>query len=427
MLSLLKILGITPILKELLDNPTIVSAKMKIRSDFSIYDSNPDFAYLDSASTTLVPKLVVEATTAFLNLTAASARRGAHSLAVRASTQVEDTRNNLAALLSTDKSQISFQKSIPTAVASFAYGHFSSQKNRNKLVLAKSEENSVFVALLRVAEVLKLDVEIVPIDDRGVLDISFLKDVVDERTALVAAGHITAGTGTLNPVREIGEIAKQNGALLLTDATRSIGFVEFNPAELGADIVLFSGNIGLMGPPGIELQWIRKSIGESHVPGILGGSAVANVEPDSYEVAFQPDLFESGILNVPAIIGLGAAAKYIQHLAPSQIVRHLRKLTDYATKRLEEIEGLTFYGPTSKESTIIGFNITNEGGINCHEVAMFLDDSNIAVRSGLLCAHALVKPIAPDGLIQVSLHAYNSKSDIDQLAEALQIIIRELL
>ena len=114
---------------------------MKIRSDFSIYDSNPDFAYFDSASTTLVPKSVVEATAAFLSSTVASARRGAHTLAVQATTQVEDTRNNLAAFLGTDKSQISFQKSIPTAVSSFAYGHFSSQKNRNKLVLAQSEEN----------------------------------------------------------------------------------------------------------------------------------------------------------------------------------------------------------------------------------------------------------------------------------------------
>lgn len=400
---------------------------MKIRSDFSIYDSNPDFAYFDSASTSLVPKTVVEATTAFLSSTIASARRGAHSLAVQASNQVENTRNELASLFDTDKSQISFQKSIPTAVASFAYGHYSNHRERNKMVIAQSEENSVFVALLRVAEVMKLDVVVVPVDDTGVIDISFMQDTIDEKTGIIAAGHVTVGTGTVNPIQKIGKIAQEKGALLLTDATRSIGFLELKPIELGADIVLCSGNIGLMGPPGLEIQWIRKSIGESHVPGILGGSAVANVEPGSYETAFQPDKFESGILNVPAIIGLGAAVKYIQKLTPQQITIHLRKLIDYLEGRLNELESLTIYGSANKKSTVFGFNVGTKNGINCHEVAMFLDDSNVAVRSGLLCAHPLIKPIVDDGLVQVSLHAYNSESDIDRLVDSLQIIIRELL
>jgi cysteine desulfurase/selenocysteine lyase len=400
---------------------------MRIKSDFSIYDSNPDFAYFDSASTTLVPKTAVEATTAFLNSTVASARRGAHSLAVQASTQVEDARNELASLFDTDKSQISFQKSIPTAVASFAYGYYSNKKDRNKIIIAQSEENSVFVALLRVAEVLKLDVVVIPVDAEGLIDTSFMEEVIDEKTGIVATGHVTVGTGTVNPTGEISQIAHEKGALLLTDATRSIGFFEFNPANLGADVVLCSGNVGLMGPPGLEIQWIHKSVGEYHTPGILGGSAVANVEPSSYETAFQPDKFESGILNVPAIIGFRAAVRYIQKLTPQQIVNHLRKLTDYLESRLNEIRDLTIYGPSKKKSIVHGFNIGNESRINCHEVAMFLDDSNIAVRSGLLCAHPLIKPIVDDGLVQVSLHAYNSESDIDRLVESLQTITRELL
>ncbi len=400
---------------------------MKIRSDFNIYDSNPDFAYFDSASTSLVPKVAIETTAAFLGSTVASARRGAHSLAVQASTQVEDTRKTLASLFDTDKSQISFQKSIPTAVASFAYGHYSNQRNRNKMVIAQSEENSVLVALLRVAEVMKLDVVVVPVDSEGTIDLSFMQNAINEKTGIVAAGHITVGTGTVNPIAKIAQMAQEKGALLLTDATRSIGFLEFNPAQLGADIVLCSGNIGLLGPPGVEIQWIRTSVGDYHVPGILGGSAVADVKPSSYELAFQPDKFESGMLNVPAIIGLGAATKYIQNLTPQKIVAHLGKLKGYLEDRLNELKGLTIYGPVNKKSTILGFNVGTENGINCHEVAMFLDDSNIAVRSGLLCAHPLIKPIVDDGLVQVSLHAYNSFSDIDRLIDALQTIIAELL
>lgn len=400
---------------------------MNLKPDFGVYDSMPNFVYFDSASTTLVPKIASENTKKFLDTTVTSSRRGAHRLAVQAGSQVEEVRGNLAKHLATDRHQLSFQKSIPTAVASFAYGFYGQNKKRTKIVISQNEENSVFVSLLRVAEVLNLDVEVIPVDTEGILDLAYLDRTIDEETGIVAVSHVTVGIGTTNPTNEIQRMTDEKGAILLCDATRSIGFLDYRPENLGADIVLFSGNIGLMGPPGLAIQWICSKLGDSHIPGILGGSAVANVEPKSYEISLQPDKFESGMLNVPAIVGLGQSLSYTQQIGIENIINHLRNLYKHLETRFTELDELIIYGPKHRYGTILGFNIGRDTGINCHEVAMFLDDSNIAVRSGLLCAHPLIKPLAKDGLVQVSIHTYNTKPDVDCLVDALGTIIRELL
>ncbi|NHI83242.1 MAG: aminotransferase class V-fold PLP-dependent enzyme [Candidatus Thorarchaeota archaeon] len=400
---------------------------MNLKSDFGVYDSIPNLAYFDSISTTLVPRISAEGTKKFLETIAVSSRRGAHNLAVQGGSKTEDVRRNLAKHLATNQYQLSFQKSIPTAVASFAYGVYGQNKERSKIIISQNEENSVLVSLLRIAEVLKLEIEVIPIDVEGTLDMAFLERKIDEKTGIVAVGHVTVGTGTTNPINQISKITNEKQALLLTDATRSIGFLDFKPQNLGADVVLFSGNIGLMGPPGLAIQWIKSEIGESHIPGILGGSAVANVEPKSYELSLQPDKFEAGTLNIPAIVGLGESLAYTRNLGIRNIINHLRSLWSHLEKRFSELKEVQLYGSGRKYGTILGFNIGHDTGINCHEVAMFLDDSNIAVRSGLLCAHPLIKPMASEGLVQISIHAYNTKSDIDRMIEALHIIIRELL
>ncbi|MFW9965541.1 MAG: aminotransferase class V-fold PLP-dependent enzyme [Candidatus Thorarchaeota archaeon] len=405
----------------------IMTATMDIKSDFGVYDMEPELVYLDSASTTLVPKVAVDATQIFLNSTVSSARRGAYRLAVDASSMTEDVRKSLADFISTENSQISFQKSIPTAVASFAYGFDWKGTNRKKIVIAQSEEHSILVTLLRVAQILNLEVETIPISPDGILDLSGLDQAIDAKTGIVAVSHVTVGAGVRNPLQEVAQICQEHEAVFITDATRSVGVTDATLSSLQADIAICSANIGLMAPPGLALQWIQKNLGDIHQPGILGGSAVANVEPESFEIALQPDKFESGILNLPAIAGLGASLDYLREIRNQGQLKHMDALAAHTFDTLNDIEGITLYGNPTKKNTIFGFNIGNGNGINCHEVALFLDESNIAVRSGLVCAHPLIKPFSEEGLVQISLHAYNTIEDIDRLAESLRMIIKELL
>jgi len=404
-----------------------MTAEFDIKHDFGVYDHTPDLAYFDSASTTLVPRQAISATSNFLDSIVASARRGAHRLAVKGGTIVEDTRESLAEFLKTEKSQISFQKSVPTTVASFVYGFDWKATRKNKIVIAQSEENSIFVSLLRSAKVLGLEVEIIPIDKKGNLLIGELEKIVDDNTGLVAVSHVSPGLGIRNPIYLVAEIVHQSNALLLTDATRSAGLTNETITALGSDIIILSANIGLMGPPGLAIQWIDKSIGETHKPGILGGSSVTNVEDKLFEIALQPDKFESGYLNVPAIAGLDTSLEYLTKLQSQGLIKHINNLSKYLHQRLTEIDSLIIYGEPDENNTIFGFNLNPEDGINCHDVSLFLDESNIAVRSGVLCAHSLIQTISNDGIIQASIHAYNSLEDIDRLADTIEIIAKELL
>jgi cysteine desulfurase/selenocysteine lyase len=398
-----------------------------IKHDFGVFNQIPDLAYFDSASTTLVPRQAVSTTTSFLDSVVASARRGAHSLAVQGGVVVENTRTSLATFLETDRSQISFQKSIPSAVASFVYGFDWKTAGKNKIVIAQSEENSILVSLLRSANVLGLDVDIVPVTEKGGLRIDELDLAVNENTGLVAVSHVSPGPGARNPIQTIAKITHDRNALLLTDATRSAGLTSETLTTLGADILVMSANIGLMGPPGLAIQWIDKTLGETHKPGILGGSSVSNVKDELLEIALQPDKFEPGFLNVPAIAGLNTSLEYLTKLHSQGLIKHINKLSKYLLKKLKEIDGLIIYGEPDEKSTIFGLNLNPEDGISCHDVAMFLDESNIAVRSGVLCAHPLIQAISGDGIIQASIHAYNSLEDIDRLAGTLTAIASELL
>ncbi|MHA2066620.1 MAG: aminotransferase class V-fold PLP-dependent enzyme, partial [Candidatus Thorarchaeota archaeon] len=352
-----------------------MTAALDIKADFGVFNAEPELVYLDSASTTLVPEAAVAATQRFLDATVSSARRGAYRLAVNASSLTEDVRKSLADFMHAEKSQLSFQKSIPTAVASFAYGFDWKGTNRKKIVLAQSEEHSILVTLLRVAQALGLQVEIAGTSSDGTLDLSNLDKAIDSKTGIVAVGDVTVGAGVKNPLPEVADICHENGALLLTDATRSMGVTDTTLSSLQSDIAVCSANIGLMAPPGMAIQWIQKSLGETHQPGILGGSAVANVETESFEIALQPDKFESGILNLPAIAGLGASLDYLRELRNKGHLKHMSALTAHTYDTLCDIKGLTLYGNPTKNNNIFGFNIGNQDGINCHEVALFLDDS----------------------------------------------------
>ncbi len=402
-------------------------ASFDIKSDFQILENNPDLAYFDSASTTLVPKISVDATCDFLSGTVASARRGAHHLAVKGSAIVEDSRRAVANFLGTNSNQISFQKSIPSAVASFALGYDWTGHRKNQIVVAQSEEHSLLVALQRVAHLLNLKLDMAPVSNQGILDLDHLSDLISTNTGIVAVGSTTIGIGVKNPLETIAKITHDKGALLLSEVTRSIGLHKKSPTLSGSDILIFSGNINLMGPPGLAIQWIEESLGSSHTPAILGGSSVTNVESTSHEIALQPDKFESGTLNLPAIAGLEPSISYLSNLRKNGLVKHIQDLANHLLSHLKNIPNLVLYGSPTENNTIIGFNLGSGQEINCHDVALFLDESGVAARSGLLCAHPLIRPISSDGFIQISLHGYNTISDVNRLVESLTLISEQLI
>jgi len=401
--------------------------RLDVKSDFEIFKLDGDFVYFDSASTTLVPKIAVDATSHFLNTVVASARRGAHSLAIKGGNIVKEVRETLATFLKDEPSSFSFQKSIPSAIASLVYGYDWKQMKKEKIIISQNEDNSVYVSLLRAAEVLNLDIDIIPLEDDGTISLEFLERSVDQKTGIVAIGHVIPGIGTMNPISKVADIVHKHDAILLTDATRSVGLTQDSPVNLGCDVLVFSANIGLMGPPGLAIQWISPELGLNHTPGILGGTSVSLVQGKTYETAFQPHKFESGYINIPAIAGLGVSIEYLTNLHEKNLISHIKNLSRHMKKRLLEIHNLTLYGNPSETNTIFGFNLGDSSDIGCHDIALFLDESNVAVRSGYICAHPIIQSITDDGIVQVSMHAYNTIGDVDRLADTLMTISEQLM
>jgi cysteine desulfurase/selenocysteine lyase len=401
--------------------------ELAVKSDFEIFKQNSDLTYLDSASTTLVPKISVESTASFLSTTVASARRGAYKLAIEGGSIVKNVREDLATFLQGDPSSFSFQKSIPSAIASLVYGYAWKQKKKEKIIISQNEDNSVYVSILRAAEILGLEVDIIPLKEDGTISLEFLEGSIDDKTGIVAIGHTIPGIGTKNPISKAADIIHKHDSLLLTDATRSIGLTKNSLINLGCDILIFSANIGLMGPPGLAIQWLSPELGKNHVPGILGGTAVSLIQGTKYETAFQPHKFEAGYINIPAIAGLGSSIRYLSALHEKGLISQLANLSKHMKKRLLEIPSLTLYGNPNDTNTIFGFNIGDSADIGCHDIALFLDESNIAVRSGYVCAHPITQSITDDGLVQVSMHAYNTTDDVDRLANTLTTISEQLM
>ncbi len=401
--------------------------ELDVRNDFGIFETNNNLIYLDSASTTLVPKVAVKATADFLTRTVVSARRGAYKLAVEGGSVVKSVREKLASFFQCEASGLSFQKSIPSAIASLTFGYDWKQNNKSKIVISQNEENSVYISLLRAAQILDLTVDIIPFEDDGTISLKSLEQSVDEQTGIVAVGHTITGIGSMNSISEAADIAHNHDAILLTDATRSAGLTQDSITDLGSDVLVFSANIGLMAPPGLAIQWISPEIGKNHLPGILGGTSVSLIQGTTFETAFQPHKFESGFINVPAIAGLGSSIDYLSNLHEIGLSSYIQNLSRHMKKRLQEIPGLTLYGEPNEMNTIFGFNLGDVSDIGCHDIALFLDESDIAVRSGYICAHPLIQTLTNDGLVQASLHGYNTIDEIDRLADILTTISEQLL
>ncbi len=397
-----------------------------LKNDFNIFNLYPDLVYLDAASTSLVPNTVADAVSQFLREVVVSSRRGAYSLATKGAEVVESARKLTAKFLDTPVSQISFHGTTASAVASIVFGIDWKNSGRDTIVVGASEEHDTFVPIIRAAEILGLKVRVCPVNEIGLIDIERMNELIDEQVGLVVANTNPVGVGALNPVSKISKYAHDIGALLLSDATRGIGVSDLKIQELDADVVIFSANVAFLAPPGLTIQCTCSDFSTSFQPGIVGSSAVANVSTDSYELALVPDKFESGIINVPAIAGLAAALKFLDSKGPTQLLDHLNRLAEKMWKGLSQLDNIIIYGPRTAKRTVFGFNIGLDDSLNCHDVALFLDQSNIAVRSGLLCAHPLIRSFADNGIVQASLHVYNSTDDVNRFIETLEMITQML-
>ena len=383
--------------------------------------------YLDSASTSLTPRVVIDSISDYYNNYNANVGRGAYKTAIKAGQKIDESREKVANLINANTNEIIFTLNTTSAINIVANG-FPFEKNDN-IIISNIEHHSNFVPWLNLENKSEkdIDVKIARASPDGIINPSAIEDLIDENTKLVAITHLSNSIGTCQDIKEISKIVHEyEDKYLLVDVAQSIGHTPIDVKDFNADFIAAPGHKGLLGPTGTGFLYANEEIANSMNPSNLGGGTITDIQNNEFKLDEVPDRFEGGTQNISGIIGLGAAIDYIEKIGVSNIEEHTKKLTKELYEDLKDIKNIILYGPPDNISNIVSFNID---GVNPYDISKILDETaNICVRSGVHCSIPSLNHInAREGTVRASLHVYNTKEDTEQLVENLKEIVEFLI
>ena len=383
-----------------------------IRDDFPFLErrlKNKSIIYFDNAATTQKPRQVINTLCNYYENYCANIHRGIHTLSQESSELYEEARRKVARFINADEREIIFVRNTTEAINLVS----NSLKGEGKILTSVMEHHSNLLPWNRTRKV-----EYIDIDHEGRLSIDDLRNKIDHSTLLVAISHISNVLGLVNPIQIVIDEAKKAGALCLVDGAQSIPHLKIDVKELGCDFLVFSGH-KMLGPAGIGVLYIKQDIYERMEPYLLGGSTIKEVHIDEYVPEVPPLSYEAGTPNIEGAIALGAAIDYLEDVQMDNIYAHDKFLVEQALERMQKIDNLEIYGSLDHKDrlAVISFNVK---GMGCHAVAKVLNlRENIMIRSGFHCAQPLHDRLGIGPSARVSFYLYNSKEEIEILAELL--------
>jgi len=395
-----------------------------IRADFPIlkekvYDK--DLIYFDNAATTQKPRCVVEKIEYAYYHMNANIHRGVHYLSQKATDAHEAARTTVADFIHAAKrEEIIFTRGTTEAInlvaTSFGEAYC---KAGEEIIVSLMEHHSNIVPWQMLCERKGLTLRVIPINERGELDIEAYRSLLNEKTRLVSIAHVSNVLGTINPVKEIIRIAHERDIPVLVDGAQSVPHIAVNVVDLDADFYVFSSH-KIYGPTGIGVLYGKEKWLNSIPPYQGGGEMIATVtfEKTTYNVI--PFKFEAGTPDYIGSTALAEAIRYVQTIGQENIAAHEHELLTYATGRLMEIEGMRIFGTAAEKSAVISFLV---GNIHPYDLGMLLDKLGIAIRTGHHCAQPLIDSFGIPGTARVSFAVYNTKEEIDIFIEALKRVV----
>ncbi|MFZ5914731.1 MAG: cysteine desulfurase [Pseudomonadota bacterium] len=375
-------------------------------------------AYLDNAASAQKPEAVLKALDDAYRTSYANIHRGAHYLSMLATEKYEAAREKVRGFLNArEDSEIIFTSNATSALnlvaASFARPKI---KEGDEIILSVMEHHSNIVPwhFLRAEKgaVLKW----APVDGRGELQLDELEKLISPRTRLLTITHVSNVLGTITPVREIVRMAHAHGVPVLVDGSQAAPHLPIDVQELDCDFYVFTGH-KVYGPTGIGVLYGKSAHLAAMPPFLGGGEMIMQVTPDNVTYADPPFRFEAGTMPIVEAIGLGAAVDFLQSLDRTAIIAHEKRLLDYATERLSEVNAVTIYGRAREKGSILSFNVD---GIHSHDLATIIDQSGVAVRSGQHCAEPLMRHLGVTASARASFALYNTVEEVDALARAVE-------
>jgi cysteine desulfurase/selenocysteine lyase len=394
---------------------------LSYKNDFPIFKTYPDLVYLDSASTSQKPQSVIDAVNGFYTKKNANIHRGIYKLAEAATESYEQTRDLIAGFIGANaRNEIVFTGNTNQSINLVAEGWGRKfLKSGDVVVLTEMEHHANIVPWLRLKEEIGIVIEFLPVDKEGRL---IFDSPVSQNVKLLSLTHVSNVLGTINPVKDIiAYYKKQNPDVkILIDAAQSVAHLPIDVQNLTCDFLAFSSH-KMLGPAGVGVLWAKEVLLEAMDPFFVGSHMIKTVSKQKADYADLPYKFEAGTGNLEGVAGLGAAVLYLQKIGIGNIQKHDKALTEYGLEKLLSLPFLKLHGPTTAQNRIANFSFEIPG-VHPHDSAQILDSKNIAIRSGHHCCQVLMKSLGVPATARASLYLYNTKDDIDQLIEGIELV-----
>lgn len=373
--------------------------------------------YLDNAATTQKPQAVLDAINHYYRADNANVHRAAHALSGRATRAFEDARETVARFINAPRShEVIWTRGTTEAINLVAQSWGVSElRAGDEVVLSTLEHHANIVPWQLVAQRTGAVIRVVPLDERGDLDMAAYLAMLGPRTRLVSVAHVSNALGTVNPVEQIVEAAKAVGALTLIDGAQAVAHIEVDVQAIGCDFYAFSGH-KLYGPTGIGVLWGRTELLERMPPWQAGGEMIDRVSFGGTTFNTLPFKFEAGTPHIAGAIGLAAAIDFIEQQDRASLACHEEELTDYLVAGLQQVPGLRLIGEPGQRAGAVSFLLDD---IHPQDAATLLDMQGIALRVGHHCAMPLMESLGIGGTMRASLACYNNRDDVDALLAAL--------
>jgi cysteine desulfurase / selenocysteine lyase len=394
----------------------------KLRADFPIFEQRfhgKPLAFLDSAASSQKPRPVLDAMTNFYETSYANVHRGVYQLAERATEALEGAREKVRALLNAPAArEIVFTRNATESLNLVAYAWGLNNLGPGDLVVVSElEHHSNFVPWQYVAKRTGAGFRMIPLDDGGELRLDELDAIALEGEVKVVATNLVSNSlGTVNPVERVVAWAHEHGAISVVDAAQAAPHRAVDVQALGCDFLAVSAH-KMCGPSGVGALWGRADILQRMEPFLLGGHMIRSVKADATTWGDLPHKFEAGTSPMAEAVGFGAAVDYLNEIGFDAIEQHEHDLVAYALDRLEDIPGITLYGPApERRAGIVSFNLE---GVHPHDVAQILDLEGVAIRAGHHCCQPLMHRLGVAATNRASFYLYTVPDEIDRLVQGL--------
>jgi cysteine desulfurase/selenocysteine lyase len=392
-----------------------------VRADFPILGEKvhgKPLVYLDSANTSQKPQAVLKAMDAFYRHANANIHRATHLLSERATELYEGARAKAAAFVSArDPHEIVLTKGTTDGINLVAqsYGR-STLKPGDEIVVSWLEHHSNIVPWQLLCEQTGAVLRVVPIDDRGEIDLEAYARLLSGRTRIVAMSHVSNALGTINPIAAVIEQAHARGAVVLVDGAQAVPHLPVDVRALDCDFYVFSSH-KMFGPTGVGVLYGRRSLLDAMPPYQGGGDMIASVTFEKTNYNVVPYKFEAGTPNIGGVAGFGAAIEYLSGIDRAAALAHEDDVLAYATERLREFPSARVIGQAREKTGVLSFVLD---GVHPHDAGTILDGEGVAVRTGQHCAQPIMDRYGITATIRASIAIYNTREDIDVMMRALQ-------